>query len=143
LKSQGWQPKRFFYWVFMRDPELDSTDIVHAEYESEGISIRVSHPDPTLLSANNTIANFALLFTKDMVPFEQEIYVKVQVNKLAAPIKLSVNTKVQEETLKARGDPRLQFSAVVYIKKKGDSWEAKTAQSLAAIDGTQLMKAKL
>jgi hypothetical protein len=120
----------------MRDPTRDSTDIVRAEYERNEISIRVSNPDPTQLSANDTIANLALLFTEGMVSFERKVKVTVQGNYLAEPITLSVNTKVQEETLKARGDPRLQFSAVVYFEKKEDRWEAKTAQSLAAIDGT-------
>ena len=39
--------------------------------------------------------------------------------------------KLREETLNARGDPNLQFSAMIYLEKKTDgTWDVREAQSL-------------
>jgi hypothetical protein len=129
LNSPGWQPKRFSYWLFIRDPKLNSTDIVRAKYSSTKISNWISFNTPTTY--------LALLLNESMLDFGKNVDVWVNGIKLPPPIKLAASKKIQDETWKARRDPRLVFSAVVYLERSGNNRVAKTADSLAAIEGRQ------
>ena len=133
LDSQGWQPKRFSYWLYLRSPQLQNKERLRAEYNRDAKTINV--PEPTWY--------LALLFNETMLPFNTDIAVWVAGVKLQQPVKLTASQTIKDETWKARGDPRFIFSAVVYFERSGTSWIAKTATSLASIEVQDRIASKL
>jgi hypothetical protein len=128
-----WEPTRFFYWLYLKDSPsktFEYNTIIRASYNPDERWIQVDQPNDYTV----------LLINEAMFPGE---------NKLGSPITVYAGPKdgktqgqtitvrqseaIRKKTFEARGDKKLEFSAMVYFSwnvRDGGVWTAKSADTL-------------
>ncbi|KAG8533030.1 uncharacterized protein KY384_001813 [Bacidia gigantensis] len=126
LSKPGWQPKRFSYWLYLRDANADEVTI-EAEYSRGPTSnwIDFKTPQPYVV----------ILLREDMVDYTKKVDVHVGGQPTGVSFTLTANQTIRAETLAARNDPHLVYSAAVYLDQNPNkTWVPRLATSLATID---------
>lgn len=118
---------RFFYWMYLRAPdkiqELSATSRTMKARIDAGDSANVLR----ILTPNAHIG----YLLKDLWLWKR---ISVFVGEDTTPIwtgSVIRQPKIEQETLSARGDPNLQFSAMLYLEETDDGgWDVKQAASI-------------
>jgi hypothetical protein len=119
-----WKDKKFFYWLYLRDPSTTHTDIVRASYNKSENLVSIEEP-------NNYVG---LLLNNRMVDFSAPV--KVQIGKTGdnvTQLNISPSAQIQTQTLMARKDSNFVFSAmIVFDSETKGNWVAKAVTSLSS-----------
>ena len=124
----AWDQKRFFYWLYLRNPDsktFDAKAIIRASYNTSGNWIQIDEPNDYV----------AILLNEKMVDLNKPIIVYPGPTKdgKTKPVTITVkrSDKIEQRTLEARGDRQLVFSAMIYFESKGgNNWDVKTVDTL-------------
>ena len=131
LNKPGWQPKRFSYWLYLRDATVALDETLEAEYMGNWINFKTPR------------TYCVILLREDMVNFNIKIDVYVGGKRMDTPLTLVVNETIRNETWAARKDPKLVYSAAVYLDQTNGTWVPRVASSLASIDVANMPTARL
>jgi dienelactone hydrolase len=145
----GWEPQRFFYWLYIRDlgsDDLGNYDVIRASYGKT--------KDGNWIQVIKATKYLGLLINEDMLDFKKDITVydiKGKVGTITVGSSgLRPSPKLQLETLQARGDVKLSFSKMIYFEPKvekpkaGESeWDVKVADSLSTAKVQKKLTARL
>lgn len=116
-----WSPKSFLYWLFLRvDNNANLAGVIGASYHRESNSVWVDEPRDFL----------GILLNDTMLDLSKDVHVYAGTEQLTS-LRLEKSKRLLEQTLDARGDPRLAFSAIVGFREDGDKW---TAESCSLLD---------
>ena len=135
LNKPGWQPKRFSYWLYLRDATVTLDETLEAEYRSE--------PTDNWINFKTPRTYCVILLREDMVNFNNKVDVYVGGNRTNTSLTLVANQTIRDETLAARKDPKLVYSAAVYLDQTNGTWVPRVASSLASIDVADMSAARL
>ncbi|OAP65168.1 hypothetical protein AYL99_01140 [Fonsecaea erecta] len=142
----GWEPKRFFYWVYLKhspSKAFDPAAIIRASYNANERWVQIDQPNDYTV----------LLLNEDMFSSEGKLDKPISVyagpkdgKTKAQKITVQKSEKIRQRTFQARGDKKLEFSAMVYFTwnpSGGGYWEVKSADSLDPVETANPPKARL
>jgi hypothetical protein len=126
-KDEPYQPQNLFYWLCIRDAtskDFSPMDTVHASWGKNDTENWIKIQKPA--------AYLGFLVNEDMADFSKPLIVYDWNNARLGTTSLGkISTTLMRETLRARGDPTMVFSKMVYLQSAGGtSWFVKTADSL-------------
>ena len=129
----GWKPKRYFYWLYLRDAELTQLNpkpVVRASYNQAERWIQVDQPSRYIALLLND-----QMFGPDKLTKPITVYPGPKDSRTrGTTITVTPSETMRQQTLAARGDKNLEFTAVVYFDwNPNRGWEVKTANSLDAM----------
>ena len=135
LNKPGWQPKRFSYWLYLRDATVTLDETLEAGYMRGSTGSWINFKTPRTYCV--------ILLREDMVDFNNNVDVYVGGSRTGTSLTLVANHTIREETWAARKDPKLVYSAAVYLDLTNGTWVPRVASSLASIDVTYKPTARL
>ena len=135
LNKPGWQPKRFSYWLYLRDATVALDETLEAEYRGG--------PTDNWINFKTPRTYCVILLREDMVNFNNKLDVYVGGNLTGTSLTLVANQSIRNETWAARKDPKLVYSAAVYLDQTSGTWVPRVASSLTSIDVASMPTARL
>jgi dienelactone hydrolase len=141
-----WKEKRFFYWLYLRDtiPSDVQKQIENSREapEKRNASIKEYVPEKAQYKANadgtasiyiyNPNEYMGYLLKDSWIANGPTSVIISETNQPINTQKIQVQPKevIRQATLDARGDPNLQFAAMIYLTKTTSGWVVKDAASL-------------
>lgn len=135
LNKPGWQPKRFSYWLYLRDATVALDETLEAEYGSG--------PTANWINFRTPRTYCVILLREDMFNFSNKVDVYVGGQRTNTSLTLVDNPTIRRETWAARKDPKLVYSAAVYLDQTSETWVPQVASSLASIDVAKIGTSRL
>ena len=125
-------PKRYFYWLYLRNTNPTDIKLIRATHSSASSGRRIDIDQP---SVSVTFLLNEQMFTPLNAPID--VYCSGVKAGTVTPL---VSDTIRQQTLSARGDVNLQFSAVIYLDRTPviGPWLLKTTDSLDNIELTPI-----
>ena len=137
----GWQPKRFFYWIYLRDPAKAAATLATDPPPLGTAVIRATYQRATgeetsrnwILLEQGSLDYVGFLVNEDMLDFAKPVDVFIGhrgAEQKLETVTLAASDAIRKQTLAARGDASYVFSAALGFRYDSGAWKVVAAESL-------------